>query len=111
VFGWIGDTGDPDDFLYVLFDSDNADVGAAQNVAFYKNASVDKLLVEAQVASDVATRSGLYAAVEDQISADAPWVPIAHNELVVASRASLEGVVLTPTGHPVYALIHRAESR
>lgn len=111
VFGWIGDTGDPDNFLYVLFDSDNATIGTAQNVAFYKDAEVDKLLMEAQGAAEVGIRSALYATVQDQIAADAPWIPLAHSELVVAGRASLEGVILTPTGHPVYPLIRRAETR
>lgn len=107
MFGWVGDTGDPDNFLYVLFHSDNAVVGAAQNVAFYRDDTVDKWLDEAQGVADETTRSGLYAAVQDKLAADAPWVPIAHSELVVAGRAELEGVVLSPTGHPVYWLIRR----
>ncbi len=111
LFGWIGDTGDPDNFLYVLFDTDNTEVGAAQNIAFYKNPGVDAMLIEAQAAVDEPTRSGVYAAVLDQIAKDAPWVPIAHSELVVAARAELEGVVLSPLGHPVYALIRRTEAR
>ena len=61
LFGWIGDTGDPDNFLYVLFDSDNAIVGEAQNVAFYRDPEVDKLLVDAQGTLDEETRAVLYA--------------------------------------------------
>jgi len=111
VFGWVGDTGDPDNFLYVLFHSDNAQVGAAQNIAFYRSPGVDGLLTDAQAASDEPTRSGLYAAVQDRIAADAPWVPLAHSELVVASRKELQGLILSPRGHPIYALIQRAEAR
>ena len=111
VFGWVGDTGDPDNFLYVLFHSDNAQVGAAQNIAFYKDKGVDGLLEDAQHASDQPTRSGLYAAVQDKIASDAPWVPLAHSELVVAARAELDGLILSPRGHPVYALIRRAEAK
>src|SRR5207248_850584 len=85
--------------------------GAVQNVAFYKDANVDKLLSEAQATADQATRAALYAVIQDQLSADAPWVPIAHSEQVVAARAQLEGVVLSPTGHPVYPLIGRATRR
>lgn len=107
LFGWSADTGDPDNFLYVLFHSDNAVVGQAQNVAFYRDAEVDQLLREAQVEDAQARRSELYARVQDQLAADAPWVPIAHSELVVAARASLEHVVLSPTGHPVYSRIRR----
>lgn len=111
VFGWIGDTGDPDNFLYVLLHSDNAHPGDAQNVAFYKDPTVDKLLLEAQATADEASRTAIYAVVQDKIASDAPWVPIAHSELVVAGRAELEGVILSPTGHPVYPLIRRAEPR
>jgi peptide/nickel transport system substrate-binding protein len=109
VFGWVGDTGDPDNFLYVLFDSDSATQGDAQNVAFYREPAVDKLLLQAQQATDERTRSTLYAAVQDRIASDAPWVPITHSELVVAGRAELEHVIVSPTGHPIYALIRRAE--
>ncbi len=111
VFGWIADTGDPDNFLYVLFDSDNAVADSAQNVAFYRDALVDHLLLDAQAAAEQSTRKALYAAVQDQIATDAPWVPIAHSELVVAGRAELSDVVLSPTGHPVYTLIRRAGAR
>lgn len=111
VFGWVGDTGDPDNFLYVLFHSDNAQLGAAQNIAFYKNAGVDSLLSDAQSASDEPTRSGLYAVIQDKIAADAPWVPLAHSELVVAARLELEGLMLSPRGHPIYPAITRAEVR
>ena len=110
VFGWVGDTGDPDNFLYVLFHSDSTLVGAANNIAFYKDPGVDGLLIDAQGASDEPTRSGLYAAVQDKIAADAPWVPLAHSELVVAARKELAGLTLTPRGHPIYRLITRAEA-
>ena len=33
VFGWIGDTGDPDNFLYVLFHSDNANTEPARRTS------------------------------------------------------------------------------
>ncbi len=109
VFGWVGDTGDPDNFLYVLFSSESTLPGAIQNVAFYREPVVDKLLLQAQATSDESARSTLYAEVQDRISADAPWVPITHSELVVAGRAELEHVVISPTGHPIFAQIRRAE--
>jgi peptide/nickel transport system substrate-binding protein len=106
LFGWIGDTGDPDNFLYVLFHSDNS-VGVAQNLAFYRESTVDKWLIDAQAASDEGARSRLYRQVQDKIAEDAPWVPIAHSEYVVAGRIEIENVVLSPLGHPIYAAIHR----
>jgi peptide/nickel transport system substrate-binding protein len=111
LFGWISETGDPDNLLYVLLHSDNAVPGSAQNIAFYRSPVVDALLIEAQTAIDQDTRSKLYAAVLDLVAEDAPWVPLAHSELVIAARAELEGVRLTPFGHPLYPLIRRKEVR
>ena len=110
VFGWVGDTGDPDNFLYVLLHSkqSNTETGA-QNVALYRDQEVDDMLLAAQEAADEPTRAKLYAAIQDKVAADAPWVPIAHSELVVAGRAELVDVVLSPTGHPVYPRIRRRE--
>jgi len=109
LFGWIGDTGDPDNFLYTLFDKDNAVPGESQNVAFYMDDHVHDLLAQAQATIAPAAREAIYAQVQEQIAADAPWIPLAHSELVVAHRAELEHVVVSPTGHPVYPLIKRAE--
>jgi peptide/nickel transport system substrate-binding protein len=109
LFGWIGDTGDPDNFLYVLFHTNAVGEGQPQNYAFYSDPGVDKLLIDAQSASDEATRTGMYRVIQDRISDAAPWVPIAHSELVVAGRTELRDVVLSPLGYPVYALIRRAE--
>jgi peptide/nickel transport system substrate-binding protein len=109
--GWIGDTGDPDNFLYVLLHSDNAVVGSAQNVSFYNSPALDRLLIEAQIAIDEPSRSRLYAQAQDLVADDAPWLPIAHSELVVAARAELGGVLLTPLGHPLYPSIFRRDPR
>lgn len=107
IFGWVGDTGDPDNFLMVLLSSQQAQGEVAQNIAFYQNSDVDRLLLAAQGESDETKRAELYATVQEQLSTDAPWVPLAHSELVVAGRAELERVVLSPTGRPVYSLIRR----
>lgn len=107
IFGWIGDTGDPDNFLYVLFHSDNALVGEAQNIAFLHDDHVDQLLRDAQRTVDNAQRTGLYARAQDAIMDLAPWAPLAHSEVVVAGRRELSGVVLSPLGHPIFPLIRR----
>lgn len=111
LFGWISDTGDPDNFLYVLFHSANAAPGSAQNIAFYQRAEVDHLLVAAQRVLDEPTRARRYAEAIDWIADDAPWIPLAHSELVIAARAELTGVRLTPLGHVVYPQIRRRDPR
>ncbi|HEX3477861.1 MAG TPA: ABC transporter substrate-binding protein [Kofleriaceae bacterium] len=109
--GWNGDTGDPDNFFYVLLHSDNAVPGSAQNIAFYRNPEVDRLLVEAQATVDRSVREARYAEAQELVARDAPWVPIAHSELVVAARVGIEPVILTPLGHPLYMMIRRKEPR
>lgn len=107
LFGWVPDTGDPDNVLYVLLHSDNALLGAAHNIAFFRDPEVDRLLIEAQGTADVAGRVRLYAAAQERIADQCPWVPIAHSEFVVAARKEISGVVLTPLGQPMYARIRR----
>ncbi len=107
IFGWVGDTGDPDNFLMVLLASKQAEGEVAQNIAFYKDPEVDRLLLDAQGEGDRQKRAALYAKIQDIVADDAPWVPLAHSELVVAGRAELEHVVLSPTGRPIYPLIRR----
>ncbi len=111
LFGWLGDTGDPNDFLYVLFHSNNTKPGSANNVAFFRNAEVDRLLIEAQEVTDQASRARLYRAVQDRIGDEVPWVPIAHSEFVVAARKDITNVVLSPLGHLVYPKIAREGPR
>ena len=36
LYGWSGDNGDPDDFLYTILDKDSATPPGANNVAFWK---------------------------------------------------------------------------
>jgi peptide/nickel transport system substrate-binding protein len=110
LWGWIGDdTGDPDEFLSVLFDAGNAVAGHAQNVAFFRDARVTALLAAARATADQPARAAAYAEAQERIGAAAPWVPLAHGEFIVAARAELRGVELSPTGHPSYARIRRAD--
>ncbi|HYU15411.1 MAG TPA: ABC transporter substrate-binding protein, partial [Candidatus Acidoferrum sp.] len=45
LFGWIGDTADPDNYLYTLFDQDSAIPGVARNLSFYRDAELHRLLL------------------------------------------------------------------
>lgn len=109
--GWTGDTGDPDNFLYVLFHGDNAVVGSAQNISFYNNPVLGGLLIQAQAVLEEPARSRLYAQAQDILAEDAPWLPLAHAELVIAVRAELGGVALSPLGRLHFPAIYRKEPR
>jgi ABC-type transport system substrate-binding protein len=111
VSGWLGDTADPDNFLYVLFHSDNATQGAANNISFFRDQPVDRLLNDARGVTEQAGRTLLYRAAQERITELAPWVPLAHSDYVVAARKEIVNVVLSPLGHPVYSMLAREGSR
>jgi peptide/nickel transport system substrate-binding protein len=107
LLGWSADSIDPDNFLYVLFDPENAEPGTARNLAFFKNAELHGILSWAQESSDRAERVRFYAKAQDLIAREAPWVPLAHSEVVVAARTSLHGLQLHPSGTVYFQTVHR----
>ncbi|WP_164668144.1 ABC transporter substrate-binding protein [Virgibacillus doumboii] len=96
--GWTGDNGDPDNFLYVLLDKDNAKVGSAGNIAFYKNDEVHDLLKQAQTEMDQEVRTELYMQAQEIIHEDAPWFPIAHTTPPLAASKKVVDYLPHPTG-------------
>lgn len=97
LLGWTGDIGDPDNFLYVLLDKDNA-VKPANNISFYKSDRLHEVLVAAQVESDVAKRTELYKKAQVIIHEDAPLVPLVHSVEVLPMSPSVKDYVMDPTG-------------
>ena len=107
LFGWVGDNGDPDNFLYVLFDRENTTPGLARNVAFFRDPEVHGLLVLGQESADREQREQIYARVQELIGQQAPWVPIAHSRVVVAARSDVGGILLSPTSHVHYDRVRK----
>ncbi|WP_284141073.1 ABC transporter substrate-binding protein [Virgibacillus sp. LDC-1] len=103
--GWTGDNGDPDNFMYVLLDKDNAKMGSAGNIAFYKSDEVHDLLKEAQVEMDQEKRTALYMKAQEIIHDDAPWFPIAHTTPPLAAKKSIVNYVPHPTGSEPFNLL------
>nr|PZN43890.1 MAG: ABC transporter substrate-binding protein [Bacillota bacterium] len=98
LLGWVGDNGDPDNFLYVLLDKDNAKGPDAGNIAFYKNDELHEILIEAQQNPDQEARTRLYERAQEIIANDAPWVPLAHAKAPIIMRKGISGYVPSPTG-------------
>ena len=107
VMGWVGDNGDPDNFLYVLLDRDNTVPGLARNVAFFRDSDVHYTLVQAQESDDRLDRERLYMKAQELIHQQAPWVPLAHSQVAVAARDDIGGMLLNPTGHVTYKDVRR----
>ncbi len=92
--GWSGDNGDPDNFLYELFDSATIPVG---DTSHYKNDQVDSLLLQAQKETDYAKRVALYEQAQQIIWQGAPWIFLNNTLQVRATTDNVTGFVLNPT--------------
>ncbi|MBM7622862.1 ABC transporter substrate-binding protein [Sporohalobacter salinus] len=93
-FGWIGDYPDPDNFLRVLFHSDNA--GPGGNASFYKNPEVDKMLEEAAKMNPGQKRLNLYQKIEKKIMDDAPWIPVYYYATPYLEKIFVNDYIYTP---------------
>jgi len=98
LIGWIGDNGDPDNFLFNLLDASNARKGGSTNYAFYRGQDAHHLLMKARRVADMAERTRLYEEAQVAIHKDAPWVPLFHAKQMAAVRANVRGFTLHPTG-------------
>jgi peptide/nickel transport system substrate-binding protein len=94
---WIGDNGDPDNFLYILLSGDQFPPFGF-NLGYYTNPEVDAILREARTTSDHDARVTLYVAAQRLIMADMPVVPVDHETQIVIHRSGIEGFVPHPTG-------------
>lgn len=95
--GWFGDNGDPDNFLYVLLDQDNARHGAARNLAMFESDELHGLLLRAQQVMDRELRERDYRRAQRIVAREAPWVPLAHTDVVVAARRAVRNLQVQPT--------------
>ncbi|MBT8496429.1 MAG: ABC transporter substrate-binding protein [Deltaproteobacteria bacterium] len=107
LHGWVGDNGDPDNYLYVLFDRNNATVGFARNVAFFTDPELHGLLVLAQESDNRQERERIYERAQELIASQAPWVPLAHSQVAIAARRDIEGVTIGPATHVPYERVRR----
>jgi len=96
MLGWMGDNGDPDNFIYVLLDKDAATVGSAGNIAFYINDTLHDINIAAQITSDVATRIALYKQAQVIIHGDAPWLTVATANRMVGVQNDIRDYDLNP---------------
>lgn len=76
IFGWRGDTIDPDNFIYPLFSMENSKPGTSGNFSFYKNDKMESLLNKGRLTIDPAKRAEIYNEIENLVQKDVPVIPI-----------------------------------
>jgi len=94
-FGWTGDNGDPDNFLYTLLGCDAAKQGGG-NVAKWCNEDFQKLVSDAKVITDTAKRTELYEKAQEIFKEQAPWFTLAHAVQIGPIRKEVVGYKLSP---------------
>jgi len=101
LYGWTGDNGDPDNFLDVLLGCTSARIGG-NNIARWCNREYDKLVNDAKLVADRAAREKLYREAQVIFHEDAPWVPLAHSVVFMATRANVTGFKMDPLGRHAF---------
>ncbi len=94
---WIGDNGDPDNFLYILLSGEQWPT-AGFNDSYYQNDRVDELLKKARVTKDKAERTEMYKEVQEIVMEEAPWIVLDHEMQTIVASKKLKDFQLHPTG-------------
>ncbi len=92
MIGWIGDNGDPDDwlgFFFPKYDASNAYLS-------YNNSAVFDLINKAKVTVSQAERAKMYAQAEQILLNDYRDIPIAHAKVPILMRKNVSGLVGQP---------------
>jgi len=89
--GWIGDNGDPDNFLYFTFGVKGAEGG------FYDNPQVFKLINDARVETDLSRREELYKQAALLIHEDCTRIFLCYNMTPVLLSSKVKSYVVNPT--------------
>lgn len=92
-YGWIGDNGDPDNFMYLLSVDD-----PTMNIALYKNSKFNDLIAKGITTPAGADRNAIYTQLEKIAADDAAWLPISHAQTLAAFRPNVQGFYFHMTG-------------
>ena len=93
-YGWIGDNGDPDNFLNLLSDPD-----PTMNVARWQDPTYQGMIKDALVLPNGDERNAAYGAMEKYVAERAIWLPISHAKTLAAFRPQVSGFVYHQTGN------------
>ncbi|MHB8125958.1 MAG: ABC transporter substrate-binding protein [Desulfitobacteriaceae bacterium] len=97
LYGWLGDNGDPDNFLYpLLHESQIKEPGL--NYSNYHNSIYNALIEKAQETTESSERIREYTLAQQILVSDPPWIFISHALNVFVTRKNVLGLSILPTG-------------
>lgn len=101
LYGWTSDNGDPDNFMNVLLGCRAALPGGA-NLARWCDPAYEVAIQAARRTDDRDTRTRLYRAAQERFREAAPWVPLAHTIVYMATRRGVTGFRMDPLGRYLF---------
>jgi peptide/nickel transport system substrate-binding protein len=93
-YGWIGDNGDPDNFLNLLADKD-----PSMNIARWQDATYKADILKALAMPNGAERNAAYGAMEKYAAERAVWLPLSHAKTLAGYRPNVSGFNYHVTGN------------
>ncbi|MFH1742734.1 MAG: ABC transporter substrate-binding protein [bacterium] len=93
LIGWMGDNGDPDNFMYTR-------LGDPNNPGLFHNDRFSQLLAQAQETYDEAQRIEMYQEAERIVVEECPWIFLNHFEDLAVTHSSVRGLRLHPASPP-----------
>jgi len=97
--GWPPDYLDPDDYVLIM----DSELDPCHTN--YGNPEMDRLIEQARVTSDPATRSQLYSRIQKIMVDDAPIVPVWQGTAWAVAKPDVKGVAIDMAGYLYYWLI------
>jgi peptide/nickel transport system substrate-binding protein len=95
------EAGDPHFLLYPLTSSEGASKGpTALNMSFYRNRTLDDLLIRASQVSFRPERQRLYVRAQPMLAEEMPWVPLYVRLHWAVTRPEVRNLRLHPSGNP-----------
>ncbi len=92
-YGWIGDNGDPDNFMNLMADKD-----PRMNVARYDSAAYKELIAKGLITPNGDERNKIYTDLEKMAAQEAVWLPISHATTLVGYRSNVKDFNYHTTG-------------
>lgn len=103
-YGWVGDNGDPDNFLNLL-----CDPNPSMNVARYSNPDYAALIKKGLQTPEGSARNDVYTQCEKFVASQNVWLPISHATTLCAYNPKVSGFYYHQTGVTPFAGVTKAK--
>ncbi len=93
LYGWVGDNGDPDNFMNLL-----ADENVSMNVGRYRSDAYNALIQQGLATPEGDERDEIYKQCEQMVADEMPWMLISHSKNLAGYSPKVKGFFYHPTG-------------